>query len=106
MQTQNDFYSLHAANWHHAGTKTLDDSDLVSSSGDAHMESCDEAYVPVNFIKPEVYAIIAAWEAFELTQMKVEPTESAGDDTIWILADLRRRRSNLRRRIIPTLPTI
>ena len=25
---------------------------------------------------------------------------------IWILANLRRRRSNLRRRIIPTLPTI
>ncbi len=71
-QTQNDFAFLHAK---------LDELDAESGRGDELMKTCDvEAYVPVNCIKPEVYAMIAAWEACELSRVKVDDRE--GGDTI------------------------
>jgi hypothetical protein len=73
-QTQNDFAFLHAK---------LDELDAESVRGDELMKTCDvEAYAPVNCIKPEVYAMIAAWEACELLpRMKLVDKES-GDTLI------------------------
>ncbi len=77
-QTPNDFYSLNAATWQYVGEKAFGNFDEFSGTGEAYMECCeDEAYVPLNTIEPEVYAMIAAWEAFEISRMKLD--EAAGD---------------------------
>ena len=72
-QTQDDFDCLHIAiSKHSSSTHTLVDHDAVlsgkaaKSTGSEKSTCNDEAYVPVNFIEPEVYAMIAAWEACEL----------------------------------------
>jgi hypothetical protein len=73
-QTQDDFASLHAAINNHISSHQLVDRESVLPSNKAtRHEKCvdEETYTPVNFIKAEVYALIAGWEA-----CKSNPEES------------------------------
>ncbi len=83
MSITKKFQHLPATNtWQRSITKLHEDFEEFSDKGEEHMECYeDEAYVPVNAIKPEVYAMIAAWEAFEISRMKLSGTEGSVDDT-------------------------
>ena len=69
MPTQDDFTVLTVSDCQNAGfmQKLVDHESFSSSAGSLQSSKrCvedDEAYVPTNFIKAEVYAMIAAWEA-------------------------------------------
>ena len=74
-QSQDDFTSLHIAS---SSSHQLDEYEAILSgkttrsgklaaTNQSGKSVCDdETYVPVNFIAPEIYAMIAAWEACEL----------------------------------------
>ncbi len=85
-KSQDDFTCLHVAS---SSSHQLDDYGVILSGKTTRSEKTavttrsektvcnDETYVPINFIKPEIYAMIAAWEACELKGL--ETGESAFD---------------------------
>jgi hypothetical protein len=73
MNHQDDFSCLQLTSSTHSSSPVeLVDHEAILSGKSTRSDNSDklasnhEAYVPVNFIKPEVYAMIAAWEASAL----------------------------------------
>ena len=76
---QHDFNSLAVPNWQHAGIMhKLVDHAAFSGSGNSMKSEETNAYVPVNFISNEVYALLAAFEASSLHRDYGYDTGSTG----------------------------
>ena len=80
-QTQDDFTCLHIAISNHSSSSHhLVEPDSFFEANRSEKRPCgDEAYVQVNFISPEVYALIAAWEA---CQFNPKESEEAAESTL------------------------
>ena len=80
-QTQDDFTCLHIAISNHSSSshQPVDPDSFFQASRSEKRPCGDQAYVPVNVIKPEVYALIAAWEACQSDPME---SEEAAESTL------------------------
>jgi hypothetical protein len=75
--TQDNFASLYAAEGHHTGLGPLVDLSTISGGHGATKKTFVDNTNPASGIDSRVYAMLAAWEACEITRKKFEQAEES-----------------------------